>query len=170
MLIYKGRRTTNNLYRQAKHGQILDSNEMIRKLEDLFPDTVWKPYPLPSKTQRTLKHIKIAWQEKKRKLYILKERETHKHIIEAIGTRNDNFKDNKGKMLRSSLKKKFNCINTTNIIDNGDFINNPVKVQETISHRARAWTRTRRFNDPKSFWESEYEPKQHILRTHLRKL
>src|SRR6266487_897103 len=109
-LIFKGRRATTNLYRQAKSSLILDSNKRIGDLERLFPDIIWKPYPLPGETQRTLEHIKTKWQERKRRLYILKERETHKHIIEAVKTRNDNFKENKGKMLRSSLEKKFNRI------------------------------------------------------------
>src|SRR6266487_380566 len=98
-LIFKDRRATTNLFYQAKSSSILDSNERIRDLERLFPDIIWKPYLLPSETQRTLEYIKTKWQEKKRKLYILKERETHKHIIKAVKTRNDNFKENKDRML-----------------------------------------------------------------------
>ena len=161
-LIFKGRRAITNLLRQAKLSLILDSNERIRDLEKLFPDIIWKPYSLPSETQRTLEHIKTKWQEKKRKLYILKERETHKHIIEAVKTRNDNFKENKGRMLRSSLEKKFNYIDTFNIIDDGEYIDDPNEVKETISLRAQAWTRLRRFHNSERFWKTEYEPKQYV--------
>src|SRR6266487_1629869 len=161
-LIFKERRAITNLFCQAKLSLILDSNERIRDLEKLFLDIIWKPYSLPSETQRTLEHIKTKWQEKKRKLYILKERETHKHIIKAVKTRNDNFKENKGRMFRSSLEKKFNYIDTSNIIDDGKYIDNPNEIKETISLRARAWTRPRRFHDPERFWRTEYEPKQYV--------
>ena len=65
-------------------------------------------------------------------------------------------------MLRFSLEKKFNCIDTTNIIDNSNYIDNSDEVKETISCRARAWTRTRRFHDSEGFWKSEYKPKQYV--------
>ena len=161
-LIHKGRRATTNLYRQSRLGPIYEDNKWIDKMNTLFPEVNWKPYPLPSETQRTLQHIKDAWQAKKRKLYILKESDTHKQILEAVKTRNDNFKDNKSKMLRSSLEKKYNRIDTSNIIDNGEYIDDPDEVKRTISQRARTWTRPRRFYNPDDFWGMEYEPKPYV--------
>src|SRR6266487_3282745 len=79
-----------------------------------------------------------------------------------IKTKNNNFKKNKDKILKSSLEKKFNCIDTFNIIDNSKYIDNPDEVKETISLKARAWTRPRRFYNPERFWETKYEPKQYV--------
>ena len=137
-LIHKGRRATTNLLRQSRLSPIHNDNKWIGELNSLFPDINWNLYPLLSKTQKTLRFIKSVWSEKKRKLYILKKKDIHKHIIKTVKTRNDNFKDNKDKILRSSLEKKYNYIDISNIIDNGKYIDNPDEVKKTISQKA--WT------------------------------
>jgi len=99
-LIFKGRRAITNLLRNANTHTNSQRETEINKLERLFPDETWTPNST-THTNEVLRHIKRTWAAKKRKLYLLKERETHRHIVEAVKTRTDNFKKDKGKMLRS---------------------------------------------------------------------
>lgn len=66
-----------------------------------------------------------------------KAREQHKAIMSAIKHREDNFRDDKGKMLSSALNRDFKRINTSNIIHEGDFISEPSEVKAIINSRAQ---------------------------------
>jgi len=66
----------------------------------------------------------------------LRKREEHSKIIEAIKCREENFKENKSKMLSSALSKRRGKINTTNIIYEGEFIENPDLVKLAVKQSA----------------------------------
>src|SRR6185369_1949283 len=93
-----------------------------------------------------------------------KSRDDHKRIMQAITQREDNFKESKGKMLKSALNRHRQTIDTTNIIYQGDFVDDPEEVKTAIKTSAKEWTRKRqqspKVNEP--LWNSIYEPLAHV--------
>ena len=82
-------------------------------------------------------------EELKKSLYEKKARDDHKRIMQAITQRKDNFKENKGRMLRLALNRHCQTIDTTNIIYQGDFVDNPEEVKTAIKTSTKEWTRKR---------------------------
>ena len=84
--------------------------------------------------------------------------------MQAITQREDNFKENKGKMLKSALNRHRQAIDTTNIIYQGDFLDDPEEVKATIRTSAKKWTRKRQQSTDidKLLWNLVYEPLTHV--------
>src|SRR2546423_11369172 len=84
--------------------------------------------------------------------------------MQAITQREDNFKESKGKMLKSALNRHRQTIDTTNIIYQGDFIDDPEEVKTIIKASAKEWTRKRQQSSEidEPLWRSIYEPLAYI--------
>jgi len=103
-------------------------------------------------------HIKETWKQQKARLYAQRKKEEYSKIIEAIKCREGNFEDNKGKMLSSALNKKRGKIDTTNIIYEGEFIEDPDLVKTAVRQSATKWTRKRILDKTNLEWVEEYNP------------
>ena len=72
-----------------------------------------------------------------------KKREEYTRMIEAIKNRERNFKINKKHMLASALNRRRSRINTSTIIYEDKFIDDPTQVKKVIQDSAKKWTRKR---------------------------
>ena len=101
-------------------------------------------------------YIKKTWRQQKAKLYALRKREEHSKIVKAIKCREENFEENKGKMLSSALNRKKGKIDTTNIIYEGEFIEDPDLVKLAVKQSVTKWTRKRILDNTNPEWVDEY--------------
>ena len=85
--------------------------------------------------------MKETWQRIKISLYAQLAKDTHLRITEAVRTREDNFTNDKGKMLWSALGKRRDRIDTTTIVHDGEFLDDSVDIKKAINQRAKTWTR-----------------------------
>ena len=140
-----------------------ERNKHLASLQVLFPDISWIG-PFPTHSEDFINHVTTKWRDLKRSLYARKSRDDYKRIMQAITQREDNFKENKGKMLKSALNRHRQAIDTTNIIYQGDFLDDPEEVKATIRTSAKKWTRKRQQSTDidKPLWNSVYEPLTHV--------
>ena len=101
-----------------------------------FSDISWIG-PFPTHSEDFINHVTTKWRDLKRSLYARKSKDDHKRIMQAITQREDNFKENKGKMLKSALNRHRQAIDTTNIIYQGDFLDDPEEVKAIIRTSAK---------------------------------
>ena len=102
-LIHKGRTLVSKIRKTISHPtSLLERNKHLTSLQALFPDISWTG-PFPMHSEDFINHVTTKWRDLKRSLYGRKSREDHKRIMQAITQREDNFKENKGKMLKSAL-------------------------------------------------------------------
>ncbi len=163
-LIYKGCTLVSKIKKTIScPSSMVERNKLLTSLQTLFPDVQWmRPFPVHSKD--FIHHITEKWRVLKKSLYGKKSRDDHKRIMQAITQREDNFKESKGKMLKSALNRHCQMIDTTNIIYQEDFIDDPEEVKTIIKASAKEWTRKRQqFSEiDESLWRSIYEPLAHI--------
>src|SRR5205823_7717170 len=136
--------------RKYKH-QFLNGDSLTKQIESLkslyqfLPEIPWfNTHPINS--QEFYIEVKETWQRTKISLYAQLAKDTHLRITEAVRTREDNFTDNKGKMLCLALGKRRDHIDTTTIVHNGEFLDDPVDVKKAINQRTETWTRKRHLN------------------------
>src|SRR5437588_11630899 len=139
----KGRTLVSKIRKTISHPTSLpEKNKHLVSLQALFPDISWIG-PFPTHSEDFINHVTTKWRDLKRSLYVRKSRDDHKRIMQAITQREDNFKENKGKMLKSALNRHRQAIDTTNIIYQGDFLDDPEEVKTIIKASAKEWTRKR---------------------------
>jgi len=157
-LIYKGRKYMDKLREMSAEQTITpEMQETLNKLHNRFPRVEW---PITETNDPTGTYMKMAetWQGVKKALYTKKDQETHRRIVEAIQRRDDAFKENKGKMIKSILEKKRQYIDTTNIIHDGEYLEDPELVKKAIVESAQKWTRKRKYTVRDDIWNKEYDP------------
>ena len=102
-LIYKGCTLVSKIRKTISHSTSLpERNKHLASLQALFPDISWIG-PFPTHSEDFINHVTTKWRDLKKSLYARKSRDDHKRIMQAITQREDNFKENKGKMLKSAL-------------------------------------------------------------------
>src|SRR2546429_9949852 len=113
----------------------------------------------PVHSEDFIHHITEKWRILKRSLYGKKSRDDHKRIMQAITQREDNFKESKGKMLKSALNRHRQTINTTNIIYQVNFVDDSEEIKTAIKTSAKEWTRKRQqsLGVDETLWHSVYE-------------
>ena len=131
--------------------------QTIDEIRSLTPGVQWtNQHPINSIDLHLF--IKETWKQQKTRLYALRKKEEHSRIIEAIKCREENFEENKGKMLSSALNRKRGRIDTTNIIYEGEFIEDPDLVKLAVRQSATKWTRKRILDETNPEWVDEYNP------------
>src|SRR2546423_4173816 len=104
-LIYKGCTLVSKIRKTISHSTSLpERNKHLASLQALFPDISWIG-PFSTHSEDFINHVTTKWRDLKRLLYARKSRDDHKRIMQAITQREDNFKENKGKMLKSALNR-----------------------------------------------------------------
>src|SRR6266487_3898728 len=142
-LIYKLRR----LVAKYNHQFLTQANpsiqlQTINDIRTLIPDVQWTNHHPINSVDLHL-HIKQTWRQQKARLYALRRKEEHFKIIEAIKCREGNFEENKDK---------------TNIIYEGEFIEDPDLVKLAVKQSATKWTRKRALDEFIPEWADEYDP------------
>src|SRR6185295_11496607 len=79
-----------------------------------------------------------------------------------VKQREGNYKANKDAMLFFALNRRCRRIDTSRIIYEDDYIDEPSAVKEAISNSAKKWTRKRIITMYDSAWDEEYKPLQSI--------
>ena len=135
--------------------------ETIKSLYQHLPEVPWfnhhKVY-----TQEFYITLKETWQKTKTMLYAQLAKDAQCRITEAIRCREDNFLENKGKMLNSALNKGRKPIDTSTLIYEGEFLDEPNKIKKAINQSAEKWTRKRRLDTSDISWNSHYTPLSHV--------
>ena len=106
--------------------------------------------------------LKETWQKTKTALYAQLAKDAQHRITEAIRCREDNFLENKGRMLNSALNKSRKPIDTSTIIHKGEFLDNPDQIKKAINQSAEKWTRKRRLDSSDPSWNAHYTPLSYV--------
>ena len=156
--IQKGRKFFRKYRQQFLSGESLTKQiEFLKSLYQFLPEISWfNTHAINS--QEFYLEVKETWQRTKASLYAQLAKDAHFRIIEAVRSREDDFTDNKGRMLCSALSRSRNRIDTTTLIHDGEFIDNPTDVKKAVNQRAETWTRKRRLNLSDTSWNTHYEP------------
>src|SRR5690349_13251792 len=99
--IQKGRKFFGKYKHQFLNGESLTKQiESLKSLYQFLPEILWfNTHPINS--QELYIEVKETWQRTKIALYAQLAKDTHLRITEVVRTREDNFTDNKSKMLCS---------------------------------------------------------------------
>src|SRR6185369_13369464 len=162
VIIHKARKLVGE-YKKAYLSQESTTRqfELIKKLSNLLPNVPW----LNNHNFNTVDFyllFKHTWDTEKQRLYAVKRKEALNSIIELVKQRENNYKNNKGAMLSSTLNRRHKRIDTSQIIYEGDYIDELLAVKEAISDSAKKWTRKIIITTNSAHWNREYEPLQSI--------
>ena len=135
--IHKGRKLISKIRKTVSHPSYApERTKLLSSLHTVMPDIQWSSHH-PIHSEDFINHITEKWRKHKHALYLKKARDDHKKIIQAIFQRENNFKENKSKMLCSALNRHRQIIDTTNIIHQGNFLDDSETVKTTIKDSAK---------------------------------